>query len=559
MPKIISSNKSHTKIISMNEKGFTNIEYNVGDKNFLFDSFCEKPAYVPIIKDKTDPNYNNFVKLSMYYPLGDKIQGYSLYDTLCGNVIPAKGTYDEQSDNTEYLEIRNGDYRKALSLHDQDSLNGYYIRATNVPLEKSHKVSSKFYSTGIYISGANAKYGKLLNFTYDGIAPGTGDTSINLLYDETPVPTSQNSNFTITKSVFNTDSYTFDRANNTVNTEIKFSNISVPNDNIDWYTFSFYARVYKEETIQASGSLKETVKCVDSNASLSVSFSEQNGQSESFIQSIQNMTFNNVNSDWKLVRFFINGSLIKGKTINIYIFAGSSDTKNILKFCGFMLNKGKYVITYDNRFHKSSSVDYRQGLKYPLLIDFLNTSGTTGKIPSDSSWTVCYDRYVNAASDCSELNSLDSLGNGIKLEAATGVTEQWEKVFLIYDSSLHKIKYRSYSDGNTEYSREIEVTNLNFNSSAPDEPELKYNLILGGYEDSETINVNGFCRYRDLMIFPYVLSDTDIRKMADTCLSVSFDTMKYDESLDEEETTKYELKKNIASLRSSSFFETSNI
>ena len=58
-----------------------NINPSFSTKGFLIDSFCEKPAYVPIKNRREDlESYNTAKKYSLYFPLSDKLEGYNLYD-----------------------------------------------------------------------------------------------------------------------------------------------------------------------------------------------------------------------------------------------------------------------------------------------------------------------------------------------------------------------------------------------------------------------------------------------------------------------------------------------
>lgn len=615
---ILSSDKQHTKVYSMVDKGFddtknppfylatyqsastesqvTEVRINpkVSAPALIMDSFCEKPAYVPL-KSSTDEGFSDAKKFSIYFPFGDKLEGYSLYDIFRKDFIPAKGTLSAQ-DNNIYYEIRDGAYRQKKGLVEGDSLSGLYVASNNITLEKSINISSNVYNTPISSLGL---IGKKINFSYDGLMPGTTDSNVNLLYNKNlravRVFSGNESEVTLNtgSSVYRTKSYEVPFETG-AKYYIELQNIEFTDEDAEGYTFSFCVRL--DDTCYVTGDPStEDVNNRKIQSPLTGTFKllDRTGSTIQELK-VEPVTFT---TDWTQVKIFIeNAESIKGKTLNLAVIvpelsAGVSVSK--AKLCGFMLNKGLYAVSFDDRYHIYHEDSAIQNKIYPILINFISKSEEDSiRMKATSSWTINYKRVINASPTSSALNKIDVIGNNlfsygyknghpvfyVKGEPENIVTSIFakdfvgnlENIFVTYNSDTNVLTYSIYSK---DYGYKISFNNVdaslqNIQASFEntDSTAVLFNLILGGYIDNSELKVNNFTKYSDLMIFPYVLSDEEIDKMNNVIMSVTTGVSMYVESdqkitVDNEEkiVTKYELVKDKNVLRSSSFFETTNI
>lgn len=551
---LLSSNRKNSKIFSLKEKEFIygtplwkfmsyedksaqkeiiNINPKSDSKGLLIDSFCEKPAYVPLKNKKEDLEGYNYAKnYSLYFPLSDKLEGYNLYDVFYTEYIPARGIFLEGDEN-QYYEIRNGAYRKKKNIEVGDSLKNFFLKTEGMPLEKNSKLSSNIYKN---ISFSNTSYGEKINFFFDGIATGTSDTNCNLLYGKTIQCETKNPNgnveITESRSVYRTKS--FDIASDPAyNVFIYYEDIEIPNDEVDGYTFSFIARL--DDYLSITNSDIEDVNSrkqfsVETKATILVFVKESDVYNDgtSLYKDIV------LSTDWSQYNYFLDNNLIKGKTIKVAIAIGTFSSK--VKTSAFMLNKGNYIVNFDDRFHIKHDEPVLSQRKYPVLINFLSSNENDSiRMPKTSSWTISYKRFINASSDSINLSKIDYLGNGLTFGYpfegynASDFVGHLENVFIIYDSSDSTLRYIVYSDNSKIEKTFTSLSSTDFDSVVPDDVNVHFNIILGGYVEGNTIKINNFTKYSDFMAFPYVLEEDEINKMSNTLMSVSFGSKTYEE------------------------------
>ena len=587
---LLSSSRKNTKVFSLKEKDFTygiplwkfitygdehsvkttiNINPSSSAKGFMIDSFCERPAYVPV-KGKRDPLYSDAKNYSLYFPLSDKLEGYNLYDVFYTEYVPAKGTFSVEDDN-QYYELRNGAYRKKKNLEEGDKLNNYFLKTSGISLERNSKLSSNIYKNSTF---TNSGYGEKINFFFDGIAPGSSDTSCNLLFNKELKCKSDRSNTSIalaeSRSVYRTKSFDV-LTDPEYNNVLYYEDIDVPNANVDGYTFSFIAKIddylsdnnvedvnnRKEYNFEVGGVIKVFKKTSGSYPS----------EAEGPWVLAQNVVFS---TDWKQYSVFIDNDSIKGETIKIAISLYKLNNVKI-RTSAFMLNKGNYIASFDDRFHFVHDTPVTIQRKYPVLIDFLAYKNEDiSRMPKTSSWTISYKRFINASPESEDLTKIDYLGNGLTFGYpfedydTSNFVGHIENVFIIYDAENLNLKYKVISDSSSIEKTYSFEEGPNFDSIVPDDTSVHFNIILGGYVEDGTIKVNNFTKYSDFMAFPYVLEEDEINKMSNTLMSVSFNSKAYSEHYEQKDgvaegVQKYELRDNLTVLRSANFFETKNI
>lgn len=595
--KFLSSNRKNTKLPSLKEKGFRNevvnsneetgiiFDYKVFNSNSetisnrlditpdssteysFVDTFCEKPSYVPMLNKRDDQElYNKAKSYSLYFPLTDRLDGYKLYNSFYSEYLQAKGILLED-DDTAYYEYVNGRYRLKTNLPINTDLSNYFIKLNNVSLDRLANTSLDSYKNQAFLTGSG--YGQIINYFYDGIAPGTSE-KCNLLYGIEPVIEYNNGPspeepYQESKSIYRTKSYLLTLSNEYY---ITFS-FNISSDKIDGnkdYAISFFARI--DDTIKNDGVENVNERLVIQLDDVSVN------------------PGNNISitTDWNQYKFYVKGQDISDNNNQIVLTLPRLTKETLkVKLCGFLLNEGNYIVNFDDRYHIKHAEDNEDNnlIKYPVLISFLNNDEAfQTKMNKNSSWTVNYKRLTNISDNNKEsdiFEKIDQVGPQLlgypegdySISDFLGV---FTNVFLTYNNETNKLRYIIFSEDNRiEYTYSIS-SQEGFDLFVPEDNRIYFNLILGGYIEDNTIKVNNFCRYNDLMVFPYILSDEEIEKMNNVFMSINFGGKAYNEyydindlEVDQNDSTKkcpkqkYTLRDNLSILRSSNFVETKNI
>lgn len=544
---ILKADSNYVNVASLREKDFDNSRFTFPDStviepepvnsngtDFVIDSFCEKPTYIPFIPE----DKRNFC---MYYPFGDKLDGYNLYDVFHKEYIPAKGI-KKADDDTQYYEVRNKRYRPVGDIPVGQSLDNYFIRNEGIPLSKNSEVSRKVYSNSFY--SYDCSVGEKINYTYDGVMPGTGLSSENLLVD------CLDENMFNQPTIYNTKAALIQSQ-----TPVEIATKEFESVNPSKLTLSFSCKFVNTVTTNYFEVL--VVKTDTSN----------NVTTERFL-------INNVHTEWVDRKVSFSSSNLKRISIQVL-----PENDNTVKICRVMLNYGSHNINYDGRYHfKTKDL----GKSFPIIIKFLRDSEDEDYlIPSNSTWTISYKRYINTSNiteyhidqlgQCAYLGYISSKPTVLKIgtydtyphdwESKEPITEEaWDNVFIKYDGyTVYFYLYRN-TKKILETSFLSSPSNFKKTVTLPDGTVIPFNLVLGGSLTSNLEpSIINYTKYSDLIILPMCLSDEEIDKMAGSLISIDMNNMSYESKTDVLNNTEYNLRKNLTVLRGPIFKETVNM
>lgn len=550
---VLKSDFEYTKLYSTKD---TPESYSLNN-SLGFDTFCEKPPFIPELESDLDRN------CSMFYPFGDKLDGYNLYDVFHKNFLPAKGTAQA---GITYYEIKSKRY-EIKDVQVGDSVQGLYIKSESIPLMKNSEASRRVYSNSFY--SESFKYGEKINFTYDGVMPGSNKSSDNLLIDSSSFDTFS----TDTNTIFNTPPKIITKSAGS------FSEFTIESNQFSqksgYFTLSLFSRIITDSELKGVF-LVEIYTDNDSNGKKYPVFN----LSSDWTNNIFTFKFDN-----PITKFFL-----KFRDISVT----SSVNGDKIEFCGLMLNEGQYAINFDRKYHfKSSNILYNK--MFPILINFLRPSSEDYLIPKNNSWTITYQRFLNIQNiekvlgeDVVTFNvnedKIDTIGNnyvnigyknnkpvvtvnGQVYESSinSAYKRGFEKIFIIYNASNSTLTCKIYRNFELIYEKTISsIDSSRFSvSETVNDKVVNYDLILGGFVNNG-VQVNKFTKYSDLIIIPRVLNDEEIYRMTNSMMSVDFNCMAYNDkttytgSQGTPETT-VSLDTNMTSLRGSKFFWTRNI
>jgi len=514
----------------------------------MVDNFCEKPAFIPDTYGK-----------AIYYPLSDKIEGYDLKNFVHSDFIKAKGYCT--TNEIEYYQ-RNGNTFEKLTVQPRigDKVSNYYIQSDSISCDKgSNDIRTTYYNPEF---SNKTLYGKKINFSFDGLKPGTLRSNNLLKFDNNETSWLVNWKNCIEKKVSKNIYNTVDGLQLKVNKDSYFEKtLSL---SAGTYTFSCFMRL--DDTVYYDNGIENVNerKIVEQKDIIDFTI---NDKTYSYL----------VNTDWE--KHFTTFTIDSNKEYTLKLSCNDKKSNLDLKVCGLMLTNTTYPKTYNSRGQEYDQVVINDKT-YPLNVLFLSDE----KIDPSDSWTLLYRRKIDANSSFTSNVCLcvDYLGEKIKFgylnnKAFIDVNGKYidkeininnfinhvENIILKYDYERKILTYEVRSNLDKYVFDNLDVSNISLEGIMPKDT-VKYNLLFNVVvDDGLDCLMSG--TYNDLMIFTGLVSNDDIYRIINNIMTftngrVYYET--YKDSLDENDNVvmslDYEVK-DVLTLVTNRIIETKNI
>lgn len=510
------------------------------------DAFCEKPSYIP-------SDYKG-----IYFPLGDNLIGYDLQDFMSANKIQAKGKAPENPPTY---------YKKAGAFLENEvavgsSVEGLFVDADGLlPLDRGNNDVRAVYSPVNFKNEDKIRYGRNINFSYDGLKPGNLDCGNILRYDAGEKGWHSNWHGCDVESSDNVFKASDGLVLRNITSNTFFKKTVALAKGV--YTFSFFIRV--DDTDGLNHKLDYSIR---QGGTISPT-SHNNG---TFYAS----TF------WE--RKYITIEVVDEETPTVLtINIGKPQHSCPIKVCGMMLNEGGYPKTYN-----PNGLGYDgkaiNDIKMPLDIYFLDDK----RIDPDKDWSLMYKRKIDIPKGrMNDFKCFDMLGdivfgyqNGANHIDGTDQDIDSENILMTADrnKSYTENILISYSQTKNEVFYYVDSGEYRFNSNTKvssiedlygtiPQDNVKYNLLLGckiGKDENGQafLDMPMSATYSDLIIIKDKCLTTDEwHNILNVQASITPAVMYY-ENYHEDDDGKIDadciLKKDILALRSYSIIETNH-
>ena len=511
------------------------------------DAFCEKPVYIPL-------DYKG-----IYFPLGDNLVGYDLQDFMSANKIQAKGKAPENPP-TYYKKV-GGFLENEVAVGSP--VEGLFVDADGfLPLDRGNNDVRTVYSPVNFKNEDKIRYGRNINFSYDGLKPGNLDCGNLLRYDD------GQSNW---------------RVNWDVNCEAEFSNnIFRASDGLVFknitsdmhfkktmqlfkgvYTFSFFIRA--DDTDGLNHKLDYSIH----QGGIISPTSHNNG------------TFY-ISTSWE--RKYRTIEVVDEETPTVLTISIEKPQHSCpIKVCGMMLNEGGYPKTYNPNGlgYDGKAID---DIKMPLDIYFLDDK----RIDPNKDWSLMYKRKIDIPKGrMNDFRCFDMLGDIVFgyqrganhidgydqyidseniLMTANRNKSYTENILISYSQTENKVFYHVDS-GEYAFDSSTMVSSIEDLYGTIPQDNVRYNLLLGCKIDKDEngqayLDMPMSATYSDLIIIEdKCLTKDEWHNILNVQASITPAVMYY-ENYHEDDDGKIDadciLKKDILALRSYSIIETNH-
>lgn len=522
------------------------------------DTFCEKPAYIP-------PDYKG-----IYFPLGDNLIGYDLQDFISANKIQAKGKAPENP--PDYYKKAGGFSKKEVSV--DSSVEGLFVDADGLlPLDRGNNDVRTVYSPVNFKNEDKTRYGRNINFSYDGLKPGSLDCGNLLRYDEGRENWKDNwhnCDVELSGNIYRASDGLILR--NITSTTCFEKTILLPEGT---YTFSFFIKA--DDTDGLNGRLIY-----------------DNPQKGLICPASKNDNTFEVSTSWERKYRTLEVSS-EEESITLKISFDQPNHNCPIKICGMMLNEGGYPKTYNPNGlgYDGKEID---DIKMPLDIYFLDDK----RIDPSKDWSLMYKRKIDIPKGrINDFYLVDSIGdayfgykngktfigkkpdettydniNSSEITIADKNRSYTENVLITYNRVTESINYYVYTFVDSKnrkhdsyhYSKNLPITIDRLVGTIPQD-NVKYNLLLGGCIEKDENDITNLdmpmsATYSDLIIIEgKCLTENEWHNILNIQASITPAVMYY-ENYHEDEDSKIDadciLKKDILALRSYSIIETNH-